>query len=522
MRELMTESNRLPLNQALTLGVQIARAIQVAHANDVIHRDLKPDNVMLVERDGVVDVVKVVDFGLAKVSTETTTGQNLTRTGELVGTVFYMSPEQCRGLPADRRADIYALGCSLYEALAGVPPLDADNPIGLMHKHVCESPSLLAERLDDVPSALIAAVDSVLFKAMAKDPNDRYDSMESFANDMEKILADRPAEILAGPAVLAKPSVPANNFTRRGVLIFAVLGVIVVGVATLFLCRTSPPAALPIASRAPANDSTHEQQLLVNIDRLQKRLSACTPSERPGLALLEFNKLVQIADIYRGLGRFDDAERTLNRLPALLPHMLERSTSEARVYSHMGELYSQKAQSTKDPIEHSKCVKAAREFFIRTRPKIRRFAHPESFCGFLLQYSLFLTIEGDFEGLNEVFTEALSAARQKQEVLGSRGESFSQFARELDVRAKPANRKDALILCDIFLDICEHQINNFNREFTFAGPTFQVRSASLPLDSAARMFKLAFPVKPSDQILKDAYQKRKTRLDKFSQMTTST
>ncbi len=104
-----------------------------------------------------------------------------------------MSPEQCRGLPADRRADIYALGCSLYEAVAGVPPLDADNTIGLMHKHVCESPSLLAERLDDVPSALIAAVDSVLFKAMAKDPNDRYDSMESFANDMEKILADRPA-----------------------------------------------------------------------------------------------------------------------------------------------------------------------------------------------------------------------------------------------------------------------------------------------------------------------------------------
>ncbi|MBY0546126.1 MAG: serine/threonine protein kinase [Candidatus Obscuribacterales bacterium] len=520
MRELMNESKQLPPNQALTLGVQIARAMEVAHANDVIHRDLKPDNVMLVEREEAVDVVKVVDFGLAKISTQSTTGQNLTRTGELVGSVFYMSPEQCRGLPADRRADIYALGCTMYEALAGVPPLDADNPIGLMHKHVCEYPPLLSERLTEAPPLVVAAIDSVLFKAMSKDPADRYDSMEAFADDMEKILAGRTAEIVAGPAILLNAAAPGVDSRRRAVFILAVLGMIFVGAACFFSLRPPPPA-LPIDS-APAKALAQEQQFLADIGRLHKRLTTSSSSERSGLAQLEFNKLNGLADFYRQQNRLDDAETTLKSELLLTPHLLERETSEVRIYSRLGEVYSQKIRMITDPAERSKCVKTTGEFFSKTRLKIRRAGHPESFCGFLLQYAMFLTIAGDLETLNDVFTEALGAAKQQQSVLGSRGESFSQFASELEAKARPANRHEALMLCDIFLDICDHQINSFDREFNWSGPTFRAKRALLPLGAAERMLMLAFPEKPSDRSLKDAYRQRKERLDKFRQMTTPT
>lgn len=519
MRALMNTSKRLPPKQAFILGGQIARAMQVAHDNDVIHRDLKPDNVMLVEREGVADVVKVVDFGLAKLSNESTTGQNLTRTGELVGSVFYMSPEQCRGLPADRRVDIYALGCTIYEALAGTPPLSADNPIGLMHKHVCESPLLLTQLLGD-STPLMTAIDSVLFKAMAKDPKDRYDSMEAFANDMEKILAERPTEIAAGPVMLVSSPVSSKSYAKQGLSLVIVLAIIVLSTASLFSWK-SVPDALPIAATKEPTASEKEQQFIADLGRLEKRLATTPAGERPGVAQLQYSALAKLADLYLSDHEFDKAEKCLKRQLQVAEQMLQPTTNEVRIYSRLGNLYCSKVLSAKNQADKDKYIKETREFFAKTVQKARHIAHPESFCTFLLQYALFLALENNFKSLNDVFTEALSVAKQQEEVLGSRGESFSQFALDLERLAKPSNREEYVILCDIFLDICEHQTSSFNNEFTFAGPTFQGRRASLPVNAAADMFNMAFPEKPKDGMWKVVYEKRKIRLAKFQRLTTS-
>lgn len=146
MRRIIDEQGRVPWPQVVNIGLQASRGIAAAHAHGVIHRDLKPNNIMLVGNACQPQQVKIFDFGLASIC-EKPNEQKLTNTGMLIGSVHYMSPEQCIGRKVDQRSDIYSLACLLYEALAGAPPLMADSPIGLMHKHAHESPKLLQDIL---------------------------------------------------------------------------------------------------------------------------------------------------------------------------------------------------------------------------------------------------------------------------------------------------------------------------------------------------------------------------------------
>jgi predicted Ser/Thr protein kinase len=182
---------QLPVDRAVHIAAQIARALGEAHAHGVVHRDLKPANVMLVERAGEPDFVKVLDFGIAKVD-----GGGVTATGYVVGTPRYMSPEQLLGKRLDYRSDIYAAGIVLYEMLAGVTPFQSETPMGWMHQHV--------EVLPKPPSALTkggkipVSVESVVLRALAKAPADRPSSMEMFARDLVAAL-NAPPEPLPPP-----------------------------------------------------------------------------------------------------------------------------------------------------------------------------------------------------------------------------------------------------------------------------------------------------------------------------------
>ncbi len=232
--------NRLPWQRVAKIVMQICDGMAVAHQHRVIHRDLKPANIMLIE-DAHTDFVKILDFGLARIaSSSTTQSQSLTQTGSLIGSVNYMSPEQCLGLKADHRSDIYAVGCLLYESICGEPPFSADNPIGLMHKHVSEPVPSLSSRfgLGEVPLQL----DSIIAKAMSKNLNDRYQSMEELKRDLSFIATGEFERVV----------MTAQNYrwqcrhVTAGALIIAMVSVLVTsfwfsnsdaGIASLFLLR---------------------------------------------------------------------------------------------------------------------------------------------------------------------------------------------------------------------------------------------------------------------------------------------
>jgi serine/threonine-protein kinase len=169
-------AGRFPVPRAIHVARGIARALAAAHAHGIVHRDLKPDNIFLLRRAEDPDFVKVLDFGIAKL-TQQANGQEdfaKTQTGAILGTPAYMSPEQCRGLTIDHRTDIYALGCILYHMLAGRLPFDAPALGELLLKHITEIPPSPRSMDPSIPPN----VDLAVMKALEKDPNNRFQRVE--------------------------------------------------------------------------------------------------------------------------------------------------------------------------------------------------------------------------------------------------------------------------------------------------------------------------------------------------------
>jgi hypothetical protein len=169
LQALIRERGSLSPGDALRIAKQIGGALDAAHQAGLVHRDLKPANILLAEPG---DHAYLCDFGLAK----RTSSKGLTRTGSFLGTVDYCSPEQIQGKPLDGRADVYSLGCVLFHSLAGRPPYVRDTEIAVLHAHLMDPPPLLSGIRPDLRS-----LDSILVKAMAKDPHDRYSSAGALA-----------------------------------------------------------------------------------------------------------------------------------------------------------------------------------------------------------------------------------------------------------------------------------------------------------------------------------------------------
>ncbi|MDQ5935440.1 MAG: Non-specific serine/threonine protein kinase [Cyanobacteriota bacterium erpe_2018_sw_21hr_WHONDRS-SW48-000092_B_bin.40] len=196
----LTKHNYLPLERALKIFVQTCAALYHAHQKGVIHRDLKPGNIMLVDYDGQSDVVQIVDFGMAKILSEMD-GENeeLTKTGEVFGSPMYMSPEQCMGRELDGRSDIYSLGCVMYRTLTGRPAVAGASAMECFNKHATALPAPFAEVAPEL--MLPPSLEAIIFKAMAKEVHERQDSM---AQLREELLAELGQAELSG-------SMPANS-----------------------------------------------------------------------------------------------------------------------------------------------------------------------------------------------------------------------------------------------------------------------------------------------------------------------
>lgn len=182
LRDLLRSEGRFSAERAVRLMRGICAGVGAAHRQGVIHRDLKPENIMVVapDDDDEYETVRVVDFGLAKLLDMAKDG--VTHTGTVVGTPYYMSPEQCRGETLDARSDVYSLGAVLYEMVSGKRPFTAENISGIITKHLYESPPPLPPSLP-IPKNVTAAI----MRALAKDPGDRQRTATALARELHSI-----------------------------------------------------------------------------------------------------------------------------------------------------------------------------------------------------------------------------------------------------------------------------------------------------------------------------------------------
>jgi len=179
VRTLVRREGPMPADRAAAIISAVASALDAAHAVGLIHRDVKPANMLLDVRPHQPDHVYLSDFGLSKASLSAT---DLTGTGQFLGTVDYCAPEQIEGRVVDGRADQYSLACTAFELLSGAPPFQRDQPAALIWAHMSQPPPLLTQRRPDLPPA----ADQVLAKAMAKAPEHRYATCHEFAQALRQ------------------------------------------------------------------------------------------------------------------------------------------------------------------------------------------------------------------------------------------------------------------------------------------------------------------------------------------------
>ena len=202
LRDLLRREGRLHPERVADIGADIAAALSFAHRNGVIHRDVKPGNVLITS----TGQVKVTDFGIARAARDTA-GENLTQTGTVMGTATYFSPEQAQGKAIDPRSDVYSLGVVLYELVAGKPPFTGDNPVAIAYQHVQEAPTPPSRLNPDVPPAF----EAIVMHALAKDANQRYASANDLRNDL---LRFREGQSVQAETVMMAAAAPPADATQ--------------------------------------------------------------------------------------------------------------------------------------------------------------------------------------------------------------------------------------------------------------------------------------------------------------------
>jgi serine/threonine protein kinase len=193
LQDLLARDGCLPLSTAVRIFTQVCAALSAAHEKDVVHRDLKPGNIMLVCKSDNDYMVKLLDFGCAQMAPMLgDTVLKVTQTGEMLGSLLYMSPEQCLDGDVDGRSDCYSLGCVLYETLTGKPPLAARTAFETMNKHMNDMPDTLAHARPDLVFG--KDVERIIFKAMAKSPAKRYQKITELMDDLTALSDIEPTD----------------------------------------------------------------------------------------------------------------------------------------------------------------------------------------------------------------------------------------------------------------------------------------------------------------------------------------
>ncbi|MDN4172237.1 Stk1 family PASTA domain-containing Ser/Thr kinase [Nocardioides sp. SOB77] len=260
LRDILREGRKILPERALEITSGVLSALDYSHRAGIIHRDIKPGNVMLTPSGDV----KVMDFGIARAISDASS--TMTQTAAVVGTAQYLSPEQARGETVDSRSDVYSAGCLLYELLTGRPPFVGDSPVAVAYQHVREPARPPSDHDQDLPPE----VDAIVMKSLAKRVEDRYQSAAAMRSDIERYLAGRPVQAVAPPApppttvvaapvataaptTAVRPPLPAAGDDRPGrrtgllaFLVLLVLALVVAGALLLPRLFESPPEQVQV------------------------------------------------------------------------------------------------------------------------------------------------------------------------------------------------------------------------------------------------------------------------------------
>jgi serine/threonine protein kinase len=286
VKEVIRAEGPLYPERAAEICADVCNALVAAHARGLIHRDIKPGNVMLTPEGKV----KVMDFGIARA----TTSETITQTAAVVGTAQYISPEQAQGQAVDYRSDLYSLGCCLYEMLTGTVPFTGATPVAIAYRHVREDPTPPRQLNPDVPAPL----EAICLKAMAKLPDNRYQTAAEFHDDLERFRNGQPVQATplldpaattqalprgnggADPTAMLGGAVAADRVTRYaepeeeerrtsvGWIVVSLLALVAVGLAAFFITRaltgqdtpTATTTVIPTTGQAPTTPTTPTTQ----------------------------------------------------------------------------------------------------------------------------------------------------------------------------------------------------------------------------------------------------------------------
>lgn len=264
LSEVLRKRGPFSVESALPIFIQLCFALDYAHSQGVIHRDVKPSNISLIPATVNSDAqIKILDFGIAKLVGVDTT--SLTQVGSVFGTPFYMSPEQCMGQPVDLRSDIYSLGCVFFELLTGAPPFTTENALTLMMQHQTDTPPSLKEA--SMGGQFPAALEALIQKMLSKNPNHRYQRLVDTANDLIDIQQGN------APSGSIAKKIQEESFSKKNKLVVALLGLALVAIAgtAIFLSQAKNPlqSTTPQTSadpKTPAVTSQDNQSSLPSLE----------------------------------------------------------------------------------------------------------------------------------------------------------------------------------------------------------------------------------------------------------------
>jgi serine/threonine protein kinase len=341
LREVIQSEGRITAQRATEIVADVCSALEYSHRAGIIHRDIKPGNVMLTPEGAV----KVMDFGIARAVAATTS--TVTATAAVMGTAQYLSPEQARGEAVGARSDLYSAGVLFYELLTGRPPFTGDSPVAIAYQHVREDPAPPSTHDPDLPPDL----DAVVLKALAKNPDNRYQSALEMREDLERALSG--TRVLATP-VLRQTTDPAGSAvrvrrpTRRG-LLYALLALIVVAAVVGAALLARGLLAGPQTVSVPNLVNQNQDAAVAQLEAQNLRRGTVTDREsavQPGLVIEQNPPAGAVVD------QDSPVDLVLSRGPGtrLVPDLIGLSQDEAT--RQLQGMQLQVATTTVDDLSH--------------------------------------------------------------------------------------------------------------------------------------------------------------------------